>query len=277
MVESLQKHWPEYAIEAALLGGFMVSACGFGALLWYPESAVAQAIDSEFLRRAVMGIAMGVTAVGLIYSPWGKRSGAHMNPAVTLTFLRLGKVAPRDAIFYVVFQCIGGALGVLLMVALLHEALSDRSVNYVVTAPGAWGASAAFAAEVVISFGMMMTVLVASNHKPLADFTGLFAGVLVTLYITFEAPVSGMSMNPARSLGSAVIAQQWTAFWIYILAPILGMLIASEVYVRASGAHRVACAKLHHPNRHRCIFCEYQHPERIAAPAHVAQFVQEGN
>lgn len=277
MVESLRKHWPEYAIEAALLGGFMVSACGFGALLWHPESAVAQAIDSEFARRALMGVAMGATAVGLIYSPWGKRSGAHMNPAVTLTFLRLGKVAPRDAVFYVVFQFIGGMLGVLLMVALLRDAVSDKSVNYVVTAPGAWGTGTAFAAEIAISFGMMMTVLLVSNYKPLADFTGLFAGALVMLYIALEAPVSGMSMNPARSFGSAVVAQQWTAFWIYLFAPVIGMLAASELYARVRGAHRVACAKLHHRNGHRCIFCEYQHPESIAAPACLAQVAQEGN
>lgn len=200
-----------------------------------------------------------------------------MNPAVTLTFLRLGKVAALDAMFYIVCQFIGGALGVLLMVGLLRDAVWDKSVNYVVTAPGAWGAGTAFAAEIAISFGMMMTVLLVSNYKPLADFTGLFAGVLVMLYITFEAPVSGMSMNPARSFGSAVAAQQWTAFWIYIAAPVLGMLFASEIYVRALGAHRVACAKLHHRNRHRCIFCEYQHPQTVMAPACVAPIAQEGN
>lgn len=200
-----------------------------------------------------------------------------MNPAVTLTFLRLGKVAARDAVFYIIFQCIGGALGVLLMVGLLHDAVSDKTVNYVITAPGAFGSAAAFAAEILISFVMMMTVLLVSNHKTLADFTGLFAGALVMLYITFEAPVSGMSMNPARSFGSAIVAQQWTAFWIYIVAPVLGMLAASDVYVRMLGAHRVACAKLHHRNRHRCIFCEYQHPQTVMAPACVTPVAQEGN
>jgi aquaporin Z len=93
-------HWPEYLMEAAGLGIFMVSACGFGTLLEYPASPVRQAIPDPLARRALMGLAMGLTAIALVYSPWGKRSGAHLNPAVTWTFWRLGKVAPRDALAY---------------------------------------------------------------------------------------------------------------------------------------------------------------------------------
>jgi len=277
MVKSLRNHWPEYAIEAALLGGFMVSACGFGALLWYPGSVVAQQISDEFARRGLMGIAMGATAIALIYSPWGKRSGAHMNPAVTLTFLRLGKVSPRDAAFYIASHVMGGALGVFVMFAILGQALSHPTVNFVVTSPGAYGAGMAFAAEIAISFLMMFTVLFVSNTKAFANFTGVAAGILVMLYITFEAPISGMSMNPARSLGSAVVAQQWSAFWLYVVAPVLGMLLASEMYVRVNGVQGVACAKLHHHNQHRCIFCEYQHPEIFVATTRVAPIAQEGN
>src|SRR5215467_4160317 len=102
------KHWPEYLIEAACLGLFMVSACSFTVLLEHPASAIRQRLSSALVRRLLGGIAMGVTAVALIYSPWGKQSGAHLNPSVTLTFLRLGKVEPWDAGFYVVAQFIGG-------------------------------------------------------------------------------------------------------------------------------------------------------------------------
>ena len=113
---------------------------------------------------------------------------------------------------------------------------------------------------------MMATVLVVGNHSRIAGYTGVFAGALLVLYITVEAPISGMSINPARSFGSAAIAQNWTAFWVYLTAPVLGMFAASECYVRTRGPHRVECAKLHHRNTHRCIFCEYQHPERAAPP-----------
>jgi aquaporin Z len=86
----------------------------------------------------------------------------------------------------------------------------------------------------------------------------LFAGALVATYIAFEAPISGMSMNPARTLASALGAHNWTALWVYFTAPPLGMLAAAEVYLRILGRHRIFCAKLHHDNQKPCLFCEYQ-------------------
>lgn len=254
----MRDHWPEYLIEACGLGFFMFSASVFGSLLEYPGSALRQVLADPLTRRALMGIAMGLTAISIIYSPWGMRSGAHINPAVTLTFWRLGKVNGRDAGFYVLSQFIGAAAGMAVAVLVLGDSLTDPRVNYVVTVPGAFGEKAAFAAELAISFVLMLTVLVASNTRRLARFTGMFAGVLVALFITMEAHVSGMSMNPARTLGSAVTANVWSGFWIYLTAPPLAMLLAAETYVRTRGASRVQCAKLHHENRQRCIFlCDY--------------------
>ena len=129
-----------------------------------------------------------------------------------------------------------------------------RSVNVVVTMPGPRGVAAAFAAETLIAFLQMSMVLRVSNRARLARYTGLFAGALVAVYITVEAPLSGMSMNPARSFGSAVNARLWDSLWIYFTAPPLGMGLAAEVYRRLPGAHRVLCAKLHHHNHQRCIF-----------------------
>lgn len=245
-------------MEAAGLGLFMISAALFVALLEHPASPVREAIADPFLRRMLIGLAMGLTAVGIIYSPWGQQSGAHLNPAVTLTFFRLGKIEPPDAVFYVLSQFTGGVAGVLLAEAALGMLIADPSVNYVVTVPGPGGPVVAFAAEVVISFGLMLTVLIASNNLKLGRFTGLFAGALVATYITVEAPLSGMSMNPARTFGSAMPSQVWTALWVYFTAPILGMLLAAESYLRLKGAREVFCAKLHHHNDKRCIFrCSY--------------------
>ncbi len=255
MVRALRLHWPEYLMEAAALGTFMISACAFGALLWHPASPAIGLVADGAGRRALMGLAMGATAVGLIYSPWGQQSGAHMNPSVTLTFLRLGKVKPWDAFFYVLAQFAGGLLGVLVARAALGEILTHPSVNYVVTVPGSGGAGVAFVAEVSIAFVMMMTILVVSNG-PLARSTGLFAGALVATYITFEAPLSGMSLNPARTLGSALPSMTWTALWVYFIAPPLGMLLAAEGYTTVRSARAVHCAKLHHQNQKRCIFCQ---------------------
>src|SRR5207302_290529 len=184
--------------------------------------------------------AMGSTAIGIIYSPWGKQSGAHINPSTTLTFFRLGKVATWDAVFYVVSQFIGGIIGALLATAVLAAWVAHPAVNYVVTMPGSAGTAAAFVAEVAITFVLMTVILHVSNNSGLHKLTGLCAGALVATYITVEAPISGMSMNPARTFASAVPAQYWTALWIYFTAPLIGMLSAAEVYLRIRGSHSVA-------------------------------------
>jgi aquaporin Z len=263
----MRDHLPEYLMEAALLAAFMVSACLFTALIEHPGSPVRGALPHDALRRALIGVAMGLTAIALIYSPWGQRSGAHLNPAVTLTFLRLGKIAPADACGYVLAQFAGGITGVAVAAHLLGEmVIRHETVAYVVTRPGPAGVAVAFAAEALISALMMAIVLVASNVPRLDRYTGLFAGVLVTAYIAFEAPLSGMSMNPARTLGSAANAMSWDALWIYFTAPPLGMLLAAELYVRRAGIAAVRCCKLHHDNDQRCIFrCGYRRDRTPAA------------
>jgi aquaporin Z len=255
LTATLRRHWPEYLIEAAALGMFMISACIFTVLLEHPNSPVHQALQAlPVVRRVLMGIVMGCTAIGIIRSAWGQRSGAHMNPAITLSYLSLGKVAPADALFYIVCQFVGGISGVLLAGALIGMPLQDTAVNYAVTVPGPKGAAVAFAAEFVISLLMMTMVLWTSNSRRLARYTPYFAGALVASFIALEAPFSGMSMNPARTLASAFSADEWSALWIYFTAPPAAMLLATFLYRLIRGADRVFCAKFDHLNRQRCIF-----------------------
>jgi len=253
-VVALQAHWPEYLMEAAALGMFMVSACGFGVLLEHPSSAAHQAIPDALVRQVLTGIAMGLTAVAIICSPWGQRSGAHMNPALTLTFLSLGKIAPWDALFYVLAQFAGGVAGVVLSRAIIGPPVEHSSIHYVVTVPGPRGPWVAFAAEFAISFLLVAIVLNVSNSRRTTRYTPWVAGFLVASYISIEAPLSGMSMNPARTVGSALPAGVWTAAWVYFLAPPIAMLLAGQFYRHFRGAHHVFCAKYHHHNSQRCIF-----------------------
>lgn len=218
-----------YAMDGALLGLFMVSACVSVVMVEHPASAIRSWVGSELLRRALVGSAMGLTAVGLVYSPWGKRSGAFMNPALTLCFLRLQKLEPLDAAGYIVAQLAGGTLGVVASSLLLGPRLSAPAVNYVVTAPGSSGLGIAWLAEFAISFAMVTVVTTVKRVPRLASKTGFFAGALVALFITFEAPLSGMSLNPARSFASSVVANSWSGFWIYLTAPVFGMLAAAEI------------------------------------------------
>jgi aquaporin Z len=261
MIRALRQHWPEYLCEAAELGLFMISAGLFTILLWYPKSPVPTIVPSEFVRRMLTGIAMGSTAIALIFSPLGKRSGAHFNPAVTLAFWRLGKVKNWDVVFYIIAQFAGAIVGVLMVSLFVHEALSHPKVNYAATLPGTSGVIIAFVAEFVIGFVLMSVVLRVSNTPHLARYTGLLAGALVAIYITLEAPFSGMSMNPARTFGSAFVGHLWTGLWIYFTAPVLAMQLAAAIYLHGKGT--VYCAKYHHYNKHRCIFnCRF--PELLA-------------
>ncbi len=246
--------WLEPCLDGLGLGLFMVSALGCGTLLELPGSPVREAVPDPFARRALMGLCMALTAVALIHAPSGKRSGAHLNPATTLTFWRLGRLPTRLALRYVLCQFAFGALGLLLMGALLGGRAAAPEVNFVATLPGPWGHGWAFLAELGMTFALMSVVLPLSQSRRWNRWTGVVAGLLVGLYITFEAPVSGMSLNPARTFASALLAADWTAFWLYCTAPLLGMLLAAEVFARRHGLAAIRCAKLHHGNPQPCPF-----------------------
>jgi aquaporin Z len=255
LVRLIASRWPEYSIEAALLGLFMISACVFTVLFELPSSLVRQTVPSSFLRRALTGVAMGLTAMALIYSPWGQRSGAHINPSVTLTFYRLGKIQNCDAALYILSQFAGGITGMMIAAHLLGSSVAHPDVHYAATYPGRYGVFPAALCEFIISFLLMLVVLHVSNHSRLSRYTGIFAGLLVASYIAFEAPFSGMSMNPARSLASALPSGIWSGFWIYVVVPPLGMLAAAELFLRSAGRRSVPCCKLYHNPQRSCIFC----------------------
>ena len=238
-MRTVTTHWPEYLIEAICLALFMLSAVAFAVLFQHPASPLASLVTATIaadrlpglVGRLPMGLAMGLTAAAIIYSPFGRRSGAHMNPAVTLAFWRLGRIGGVDALAYVAAQFAGGLAGVALAAALLRRLPAHPSVNYVATTPGPSGPGAAFAAEAAISALLMLVLLVVSSSRPLARWTGAAAALLVTAFIVFEAPLSGMSMNPARTLGSAAFAGTGH-LWIYFTAPTLGMLASAELFAR---------------------------------------------
>jgi aquaporin Z len=242
-------------MEAMLFGTFLASACVFGALYEFPNSPVRQAITSGLARRLLMGASMGLMVILLIYSPWGKQSGAHINPAVTLTFFRLGKVKFWDALFYIVAQIVGATLAVLLVALVLGWAVAEPAVRYLVTLPDKEGAWPALFAEFAIALAMMSLVLSISNHHRFDRYTGVLAGMLVAVYISIEAPFSPMGMHLVRAMSSLLSTMTLTGVVIYLTVPPTGMLTAAELYLWRHGAGAVKCCKLHHNNDKRCIFC----------------------
>jgi aquaporin Z len=241
-------------MEFAETGLYLFFTCLLATLLQHPVSPIRHLLPNDTVRRACFGISVGATIVAIVLTPWGKQSGGHLNPTMTFTFYRLGKMDFWDALFYGIAQFAGATAGVVIATFLLLGAPGNPTIRYAATLPGVYGVGAAFTAEVVISFVLMLTVLFASNHDLLSRYTPYFVGALYAIFITLETPLSGMSMNPARTFGPALRGRYWHALWLYFLAPTLGMLMAAQFFLRVRGGIGPYCAKLHHANDKRCIF-----------------------
>lgn len=225
-----------YLQEALGLAIFMVSACFFGAMLFSPESSWYSFAGNEFKRNSLMGVAMGITALFIFYSPFTAPSGAHINPAVSISFLRIGKMCRYDTLFFILFQLAGGTIAVIIMQVLMGKLLTSAPVSSVVTIPGKYGTVAAALTELIIAFITMMMVLFTSQHTVLKKYTRIFAACFVCIWVVVAGPLSGFGMNPARSFASALPAQVWTAFWIYLIMPLAGMLAAAEVFLKTKNS-----------------------------------------
>lgn len=235
-------NWKHYLQEALGLALFMIAACFFGAMLegntiWH------LAIPGNFTRTIIMGLLMGATALFIFYSPWTSPSGSHINPAVTLSFFRLGKMCHWDLIFYILFQIIGGTVAVYTMQWLMGDILTTAPVNSVATVPGKAGAWPAAMIELVIAFITMTMVLFTSHHPKWKTYTRIIAACFVCLWVIMAGPISGFGMNPARSFASALPANIWTSFWIYLFMPVVGMLAAVEYFLVIERRKKVVAGK----------------------------------
>ncbi len=225
-----RKNWKFYLQEALGLGIFMASACFFSGIFFGEHGRFSTSLPWS-LQQGILGIMMGLTALLIFYSPVTSPSGSHINPAVTLAFYRLGKISFWDSFFYILFQFTGGTSTVYLMERLMGKNLSAAPLHDVVTVPGRFGTAAAAITEFIIAWIMMAMILFTSDHRILKKYTRVFAGILVSIFVIVAGPVSGFGMNPARSFASALPARVWTAFWIYLIIPIMGMLAAVEFYL----------------------------------------------
>lgn len=231
MKAAFKKNWIHYLQEALGLAIFMISACFFSALFWGNDNSFHYSFQNDVVRNIVNGILMGSTALFIFYAPFTAPSGSHINPAVTVTFLRLNKMCRYDAMFYIIFQFIGGTIAVYVMSELLGQSLTTSPVNYAITIPGKPGVLPAAITEYGIALITMLMVLFSSNNNKLKKFTRIFSGCLVCSWVIFAGPVSGFGMNPARSFASAFPAHIYTSFWIYLFIPFAGMLSAAEIFL----------------------------------------------
>lgn len=217
-------------MEALGLGLFMVSIGIFGTYLLSPHSTLTHIIPNERVRIFVLSIFMAATAFFITTSPITSPSGAHINPAVTLCFLRLGRISKRDAFFYILFQAVGATIAVYTMAVILKDIFTGPPVNYAVTQPGQYGVAVAFITEFLIAAGLMLLILFGNDNKKMQKHLPFYIAGLILFYVNASVLISGFSMNPTRSIASALPSGLWRYYWIYFVAPITGMLLATEFY-----------------------------------------------
>jgi aquaporin Z len=226
--EKLPMPWTLFFSE--FVGTALLLAIGLSAVIldFGTGSPIVQAIPSSGLRRAVTGFLFGSTGGLIALSPVGKESGAHINPVVTLAFWLMGKMRGPHAVGYVLAQLAGAVVGA---VPLLAWGKVGRSVNFGATQPGSgYGPWLGVLGEVATTFALIIGLFFFLRHQRIRNFTPALFPFLYAIMVFLEAPVSGTSTNPARSLGPAVISGTWQAWWVYWLGPLLGTLIAVAFY-----------------------------------------------
>jgi aquaporin Z len=233
--DQFRQHYIHYLMEAFGLAIFMLSACFFAGQLWHPGAALNTIFTTDMGRNLVMGLAMGLTALLIFYSPLTAPSGSHINPAVTLVQWYLGNISLLNAACYAIFQLLGGTAAVYLMSFIMKDTLAGAPVHYAITVPGT-GVSELKAAlyEIITGFIMITVVLQTGAQKRLKKYTRVLAASLVCIYVMVAGPVSGFGMNPARSLASAIPSGIYTSFWIYLFCPVAGMMAAALLYKKLS-------------------------------------------
>ena len=212
-------------LAAESLGTFILVFAGTGAIM---INDIANAIGH-------VGIALtfGFVIVALIYS-FAHVSGAHFNPAVTIAFWTMGEFHRKNVIPYISAQVFGAILASICLYFLLNENFNSVSeVSYLGSALPRGSESQAFGFEFILTFILMIVICSSAvNGKATKDFAGLAIGLTVGLESMFAGPITGASMNPARSIGPAIVSGNFEHLWIYILATCLGAMAASMVFLK---------------------------------------------
>jgi aquaporin Z len=259
-----QLHWYEYGAE--LLGTAFLVFVGISAVVFDfgTGSPLAQVLPDPGLRRLITGLVFAGSGALIAISPLGKLSGGHINPAVSLAFWMQGKMHHLDLGGYISGQFLGAIIGSLLVALVWRERAA--SVGYGATVPGAaYPLWIVFLAEVSMTFLLVLSIfLFVSNHR-LMHWTPLMVWILVATLVWLEAPISGTSLNPARSFGPALVSWSWHFHWLYWVAPAIGALLAVGAFRFLSGGARdVLTGKLFHASHYRSVFMNVSAPSMPA-------------
>ncbi len=210
------------------LAAFTLVFTGCGAI-------VANQVYGETLGSVGISLVFGLVIMVMVYAT-GHLSGAHINPAVTVAFTLSRHFPPRDAAVYIAAQLLGATLAGLCLLAVW----TDQPASLGVTEPSV-GAGSAIVYEALLSAFLMFVIMaVATDTRAVGAAAAIAIGGTIGLDALTGGPVTGASMNPARSFGPAVASGQWHDFWIYVIGPVLGASLGALAYQLVRGEHQAA-------------------------------------
>jgi len=247
-------HAPEYFAEfvgTACLVFFGLSAVVFN---FYAGSPMAHLIPNPTWRLLINGLCFAGSGSLVALSPLGRLSGGHINPSVSLAFWLGGKLRGRDLIGYVIAQMLGGMAGAWLLVLAWRN--HAASVNNGMTLPGnGWALWFVFDCEVALTGLLVFLIFFFVSNQKLIRWTPLMNWLVVATMVWVEAPISGTSLNPARSFGPALLSGLWTAQWLYFIAPLLGGMLGLAAFrILTKRTRCLETGKLVHAPNYRSIF-----------------------
>jgi aquaporin Z len=256
--------WRPFLSEAVGTALLVLIGLSLVIVMFGTGSPIPSILPNEGLRRVITGFLFGTTGAVIALSPVGKVSGAHINPVVTLGFRFMQKIDSRVALGYILAQLFGATIG---CVPLLAWGAMGRSVDFGATMPGpGFSTLSALAGEVVTTFVMVALLAVFLGFRRVRPFTPAIFPPLYSLMVFLEAPISGTSTNPARSLGPAIVSGQWEVWWVYWIGPLVGMSLA--VLACSFLARRIEVAKIYHFDADHDGIFRRKHPSaQQASPA----------
>jgi aquaporin Z len=238
---------PGMLLFSEFVGTALLISVGLSVVIldFSPDSPATALIPSEGVRRLITGFLFGTTGGLIAVSPVGKTSGAHINPVVTIAFWLRRKMGTGHALGYVLAQLAGGVVGA---VPLLVWGKAGAVVQFGATLPGKGYASwEAALGETATTCALIALLFLFLGHKPIRKFTPMLFPFLYAVMVYLEAPLSGTSTNPARSLGPEVISWEFRAWWIYWAGPMMGTLLGLAIHKLAWLRFlEVEVAKLYH-------------------------------
>lgn len=240
-----------------LVGTFILLYAVFVAIaaLAGPSSFLGEGVPFV-LRLVLIGLVVGLVAAAVAMSPIGRRSGAHLNPAVTIGFWAHGETHWHDLIGYVSAQFVGAILASLAFAATPGPLAA--SIRYAQTEPlvNDWAAAGV---ELVLTCALVLTIFFMLSSRRTCRWTPAAVTLTLIVLILVGASLTGPSLNPARSVGPGVVTWSFTSLWPYVAGPTLGALLAAAIFPALTAGRKLVTAKLFHDPKYPCVHTNRWH------------------